>query len=70
MFCSLVKPRYTAESRILVENQESYFTRSDPDLYADVGYHQVFDTEAVNSQIQLLTSRDLAARRCSFSASG
>ncbi len=62
LFCSLVKPRYAAESRILVENQESYFTRSDPDPSRMSDAPQVLDAEAVNSQIQLLTSRDLARK--------
>ncbi len=31
LFCFLVKPRYLAESRILIENQENYFTRADTD---------------------------------------
>lgn len=56
-FVILVKPRYTGEARVLVENQESYFTRPDrnqgiPDALPD--------PEAVASQVQLVTSRDLA----------
>ena len=62
LFCSLVKPRYAAESSILVENQESYFTRADPDASRTSDAPQVLDAEAVNSQIQLLTSRDLARK--------
>lgn len=62
LFCAIVKPRYMAESRILVENQESYFTRSDPDPSRSADASSLVDTEAVNSQIQLLTSRDLARK--------
>ena len=62
LFCLMVKPRYMAESRILVENQESYFTRSDPNVATSADTAQLLDEEAVNSQIQLLTSRDLARR--------
>ncbi len=62
LFCALVKPRYMAESRILVENQESYFTRSDPDPSRSVDTAPLVDEEAVNSQIQLLTSRDLGRK--------
>lgn len=56
-FVVLVKPRYTGEARVLVESQESYFTRPErtqgaPDALAD--------PEAVASQVQLATSRDLA----------
>ena len=50
------------EARILVENQESYFNRADPDGSHASEAPQVFDAEAVNSQILLLTSRDLARR--------
>lgn len=62
VFCMLVKPRYMAEARILVENQETYFTRADPDSARGADAPQAMDTEAVNSQIQLLTSRDLARK--------
>jgi polysaccharide biosynthesis transport protein len=55
-FVVLVKPRYTGEAKLLVENQESYFTRPDRNAAADV----MPDSEAVASQIQLITSRDLA----------
>ncbi len=62
LFCAMVKPRYMAESRILVENQESYFTRSDPDPSRSANSSALVDAEAVNSQIQLLTSRDLGRK--------
>lgn len=56
---NVMKPRYTADARLLLENQESFLTRADkgerPDSAAP-------DAEAVQSQIQLLTSRDLARR--------
>jgi succinoglycan biosynthesis transport protein ExoP len=59
LFVNLVKPRYTAEARVLLENQESYLTRADKER-ADPAAAP--DAEAVQSQIQLLTSRDLARR--------
>jgi polysaccharide biosynthesis transport protein len=62
LFCFLVKPRYLAESRILVENQENYFTRADPDGSRMADAPALLDAEEVNSQIQLLTSRDLARK--------
>lgn len=62
LFCLAVKPRYSAESRILIENQESYFTRAAPDGAPASETAQALDAEAVNSQIQLLTSRDLARK--------
>ncbi len=61
-FTMSVKPRYMAESRILVENQESYFTSAAPQGVAPVEIAAAPDAEAINSQIQLLTSRDLARR--------
>ncbi|MCI4679820.1 exopolysaccharide transport family protein [Rhodoblastus acidophilus] len=61
LFCLVVKPSYMAESRILVENQETYFTSAAPEG-ARVESTEALDAEAINSQIQLLTSRDLARR--------
>ena len=57
-FVSVVKPRYTAEAKALVENQESWFTRPDKAL-ADQG-QTAPDAEAVASQAQVVLSRDLA----------
>ena len=54
---SLIKPRYTAESKVLLESQENYFTRPDK---VDREQTLAFDPEAVQSQVQLVTSRDLA----------
>jgi succinoglycan biosynthesis transport protein ExoP len=59
VFVNVVKPRYTAEARVLLENQENYFTRVDKGERAD---SLAPDAEAVQSQIQLVTSRDLARR--------
>lgn len=54
---NVVQPRYAAEAKILIENQESYFTRPDRgDRQPDV----LPDDEAVQSQVQLVTSRDIA----------
>ncbi|HUZ66841.1 MAG TPA: GumC family protein, partial [Beijerinckiaceae bacterium] len=55
-FVFLVKPRYTADSQVLLENQENFLTK--PDYQVDPA--QAPDAEAVASQIQLVTSRDLA----------
>ncbi len=57
VFVVLVKPRYTGEVRILVENQESYFTRPDK---AAPEQTPAPDSEAVTSQAQLITSREIA----------
>ncbi len=61
LYVNLATPRYTAQSQILLENQETFFTRPDrvnlpPDQASQV------DQEAVASQVQLIGSRDLARR--------
>ena len=59
IFVNVVKPRYSAEARVLLENQESFIPRADKtERVAEI----LPDPEAVQSQIQLLTSRDLARR--------
>ncbi len=57
LFVSFVQPRYTAESKVLVENGENYFTRPDR---TDPLTTTLPDDEAVQSQIQLIQSRDIA----------
>jgi succinoglycan biosynthesis transport protein ExoP len=59
VFVNVVKPRYTAEARVLLENQENYLTRVGKGERAEAVEP---DPEAVQSQIQLVTSRDLARR--------
>ncbi|MDJ1156913.1 exopolysaccharide transport family protein [Chelatococcus sp. SYSU_G07232] len=53
---NLVTPRYTGETRVLLENRDSFYTRPDPSEREVQG----IDSEAVLSQVQILTSRDLA----------
>lgn len=58
---NVMTPRYTAETQVLLENQETVFTRPDranlpPDAATQV------DQEAVASQVQLINSRDIAHR--------
>jgi uncharacterized protein involved in exopolysaccharide biosynthesis/Mrp family chromosome partitioning ATPase len=55
---SMVRPLYTSEARILIENDISPFTRAASDQGRD--QEQVLDEQAVESQVQVLTSRDLA----------
>lgn len=55
---NLVTPRYTGEARILLENRDSFYTR--PGQSAGEGSAQQFDSEAVQSQVQVIMSRDLA----------
>ncbi len=61
LFVSVATPRYTAESQVLLENQETFFTRPDRSSTPSEQASLV-DPEAVGSQIQLITSRDLARR--------
>ena len=61
IFVNVVTPRYTAESQVLLENQETFFTRPDRTSIPSEQASLV-DPEAVGSQIQLITSRDLARR--------
>jgi len=57
---SLTSPRYKASARVLIEKGESVFTRQsevDPNLASSQ-----FDEQAVGSQVQVLTSDDIALR--------
>lgn len=56
---SMMRPLFTSEARILIQNDESAFTRPESDQGRD---QQVvaLDEQAVQSQVQVLTSRDLA----------
>jgi uncharacterized protein involved in exopolysaccharide biosynthesis len=54
---NMISPRYTGEARILLENRGGFFTlpgQASPDSAGQ------FDSEAVQSQVQLIMSRDLA----------
>lgn len=59
VFVNVVKPRYTSEARLLLENQDDFLSRADRTERTDGNGP---DAEGVQSQIQLLTSRDLARR--------
>jgi uncharacterized protein involved in exopolysaccharide biosynthesis/Mrp family chromosome partitioning ATPase len=54
---SMVRPLYTSEARVLIENDTSPFTRTATDQGRD--QLQVLDEQAVQSQVQVITSRDL-----------
>ncbi|QXX73923.1 exopolysaccharide transport family protein [Methylovirgula sp. HY1] len=58
LFVMLVKPTYTAESQVLLENQESYL----PNSVQPVGNAPTLDLETVGSQVQLVKSRDIARK--------
>jgi uncharacterized protein involved in exopolysaccharide biosynthesis len=54
---SMVRPLYTSEARILIQNDESAFTRPTTDREPEP--RTSLDEQAVQSQVQVLTSRDL-----------
>jgi len=55
---SMMRPLYTSEARILVQNDESAFTRPTSDQGRDP-QQRALDEQALQSQVQVLTSRDL-----------
>ena len=59
---NVVTARYTAQSQVLLENQETFFTRPDRVNVQQVDQAQQLDPEAVASQVQLIASRDIARR--------
>jgi uncharacterized protein involved in exopolysaccharide biosynthesis len=60
-FVNIVSPKYTAETRVLLETQDSFTPRTEKNAETGAAGPQL-DPEAVNSQIQLVTSRDVARR--------
>ena len=56
---SMMRPLYTSEARILIQNDESAFTRPANEQGRDP-QQPTLDEQAVQSQVQVLTSRDLA----------
>lgn len=59
VFVNIIKPRYTAEARLLVENQETYFTRPEKSTANDFTN---IDPEGVSTQVQIVTSRDVGRK--------
>ena len=57
---NVITARYTAQSQVLLENQETFFTRPDRVNVQQVDQVQQLDPEAVASQVQLIASRDIA----------
>lgn len=55
---NMVTPRYTGEARLLLENRDSFYTR--PGQAGGETSGQQFDPEGVQSQVQVIMSRDLA----------
>ncbi len=61
IFVTFVTPRYTAQTQILLENQETFFTRPDRANLPNEMPNQL-DEAAVASQVQLIASPDIARR--------
>ena len=59
VFVNVVSPKYTGEARILLENRDNYFTRPDKEQR---GTDPPLDSEAVQSQVQTIMSRDIAKK--------
>src|SRR5665213_2437595 len=55
----LLPPRYTGVAKVLLENQESYYTRPDK---AVIDQPPMLDPEAVQSQAETIMSPGLARR--------
>jgi uncharacterized protein involved in exopolysaccharide biosynthesis/Mrp family chromosome partitioning ATPase len=55
---NMITPRYKSEARVLVEQRENIFLR--PEAEKQLVDRTTIDAEAVNSQVQLILSRDLA----------
>lgn len=53
---NIVKPRYTGEAKVLLENRDNAYTRIDRDARNEPN----IDQDAVQSQVQLITSRDVS----------
>jgi uncharacterized protein involved in exopolysaccharide biosynthesis len=58
---SMLRPLYTSEARILIQNDELSFTRPASDQNRD-WQQRALDEQAVQSQVQVLSSRDLAVQ--------
>lgn len=57
-FVIVIKPTYTGDARVIIENQESYFTQ--PDRASGGNAAPAPDSEAIASQVELIKSRDIA----------
>ncbi len=60
VFVTVVKPSYTAQAEVLLENQENFFTS--PGRAEVQPQQEGLDTDLVGSQIQVITSTNLARR--------
>ncbi|REF85958.1 uncharacterized protein involved in exopolysaccharide biosynthesis [Methylovirgula ligni] len=59
LYVTVARPRYTADTQILLENQESYLTRAQRNEQG-IEMPPTIDDNWVGSQVALITSRDVA----------
>ncbi|MGP8233344.1 MAG: GumC family protein [Methylovirgula sp.] len=59
VYVTMARPRYTADTQILLENQESYLTRAQRNEQG-METAPLIDDNWVGSQVSLITSRDVA----------
>lgn len=57
---NVVTPKYKSQALILIEGRENAFLRPEADKQTGAADSRQVDPEAVTSQVQILTSRDLA----------
>jgi polysaccharide biosynthesis transport protein len=57
LIVNVLEPKYTGEAKILLESRDSFYTRPGIEQREQA---TAFDPEAVQSQVQVVTSRDLA----------
>ncbi len=59
---SALTPRYKSETRVLIENRESVYNRPEAERNNPSADRLLLDQEAMQSQVQLALSRDLARK--------
>lgn len=57
---NMITPRYKSEARVLIENRETPYNKAQGERDAERESRTLLDAEAVQSQVQLALSRDLA----------
>ncbi|HEY4863205.1 MAG TPA: exopolysaccharide transport family protein, partial [Xanthobacteraceae bacterium] len=58
---NMLTPRYLSEARVLIENRETSYSRPEIDRAVDLD-RTLLDPEALQSQVQIFQSRDLARK--------
>lgn len=61
VFVTIASPRYSASTKVMLENQESYFTRPEK-ASADGTTSSIFDAEGVQSEAETVATDELARK--------